>query len=197
MSPALAGRLFTTESPRKPRSQVDVVNKRVFLWRGLRSQLSNGDDNNYLETCLLWKLNGKKKKTEVSKLYDTILIIQSPNLTEKHLQLETGSTLVVHEAGNPESKWLCSPVCKELGRLEQAAFLLRVHLSSPECLWLCAHLGLGQKTGGEDGRRKPHGSRDCRLGLFSSLGVSLSVSLSGGLTLGCCVISHPCNGHQR
>ena len=34
MSPALAGRFFTTEPSGKPRSQVYVVNKSVFLWRG-------------------------------------------------------------------------------------------------------------------------------------------------------------------
>lgn len=45
-----------------------------------------------------------KKKTEVNELYDMILIIQSPNLAEKHLQLEAGSTPVVRKAGSPESE---------------------------------------------------------------------------------------------
>ena len=114
----------------------------------LFSHLSNGDNIIYLETRSLWKLNGKKKKNwgEWTVWYN---IDQSPNSGKA---LEAGSALVVREAGNLESEWLCSPVCKELGRLKQAAFLLGVHLSSPECLcvhtWGCARKPEGRMEGG-------------------------------------------------
>ena len=102
--------------------------------------------------------------------YSTVLIIQSVNLIEKHLRLEVGNSLVIPEAGNPETE--CEVTTSRVGvGKHRTGHFPSVSASVISKMSLCANLGLCWKTGAQSGRRKPLRSRNGGLGLLSSLGI--------------------------
>lgn len=119
-------------------------------------------------------------------------------LIEKHLRLEVGNSLVIPEGGDPETECgvTASPVGvgkPRTGHFPSVSASVISRMSPTVC-----KPGAVLKNWNAEWKEETSQVQERWAGVaFLPWHLSFSVSLSDCLRLDHCVVSHPCNGHQR